>query len=265
MKIKIFIIFAYLLCTVSTLQAQSEINSKNRSSSNLYSSNEGNNNTDEQLSKKGFITEFMGIPVDGYKPEMIKKLESKGFIYNKEFDLLEGEFNGEQVYIFIKTNNNKVYRISVADKNSRNEEQIKIRFNRLCEQFENNKKYSFSGKSQIIPEETDISYEMNVENKSFEALYFQEIDWNQVDTIQLKHLGQEKFIQEYTNIKNEYKKFDYVPGEIVEKTRNCILDLILSPLLLKKYVWFKIFKRYGEFYITLFYENEYNKANGEDL
>lgn len=264
MKIKIFIIFAYLLCTVSTLQAQSEINSKNRSSSNLYSSNEGNNNTDEHLSYKGLITEFMGIPVDGYKPEMIEKLESKGFIYNKEFDLLEGEFNGEQVYIFIKTNNNKVYRISVADKNTRNEQQIKIRFNRLCEQFENNKKYSFSGKSQIIPEETDISYEMNVENKSFEALYFQEIDINQIDTIALKNIFSDITDELIVSLKKTLNE------EQSDKLKEVLkgdfgTDLMIMSLEFKKSVWFKIFKIYGEFYITLFYENEYNKANGEDL
>ena len=26
------------------------------------------------------ITQFLGIPIDGYKPEMIKKLKDKGFV-----------------------------------------------------------------------------------------------------------------------------------------------------------------------------------------
>lgn len=33
----------------------------------------------------------------------------------------------------------------------------------------------------------------------------------------------------------------------------------------KKPVWFMISESYGEYYITMYYDNEYNKANGEDL
>lgn len=33
----------------------------------------------------------------------------------------------------------------------------------------------------------------------------------------------------------------------------------------KKPVWFMISERFGKYYITMFYDNEYNRANGEDL
>ena len=33
----------------------------------------------------------------------------------------------------------------------------------------------------------------------------------------------------------------------------------------KKPVWFMISENYGKYYITMFYDNEYNRANGEDL
>lgn len=36
-------------------------------------------------------------------------------------------------------------------------------------------------------------------------------------------------------------------------------------LITKKAVWFRICENYGEYYITMFYDNEYNHANGEDL
>ena len=89
------------------------------------------------------VTKFLGIPVDGTKSEMIKKLKEKGFtstLYDK--DVLEGEFNGMDVLIFIITNNNKVWRIAVADANNTTDEaNIRIRFNNLCKQFEYNKKY----------------------------------------------------------------------------------------------------------------------------
>lgn len=34
------------------------------------------------------ITKFMGIPVDGFKKDMIQKLKAKGFEYDNEIDLL---------------------------------------------------------------------------------------------------------------------------------------------------------------------------------
>ena len=89
------------------------------------------------------VTTFLGIPVDGYKSEMKQKLISKGFTYDAQNDCFEGEFNGEEVMISIVTNNNKVYRIAVIDKMSRDETNIRIRFNNLCHQFAKNKKINF--------------------------------------------------------------------------------------------------------------------------
>lgn len=93
------------------------------------------------------VTKFLGIPVDGYKPAMIEKLKAKGFRSIPNADLLEGEFNGTEVYVGVATNNNKVYRIGVIDKNSKNETDIRIRFNLLCRQF-----ICFVGNSKTIPD-----------------------------------------------------------------------------------------------------------------
>ena len=84
------------------------------------------------------VTTFLGIPVDGSKPEMKKQLIAKGYTYNVSGDYFEGEFNGVDVMISIVTNNNKVYRIVLCDKNLLDEADIKNRFNILCHQFENN-------------------------------------------------------------------------------------------------------------------------------
>ena len=65
------------------------------------------------------LLNFLGIPVDGSKSEMIQKLKAKGYTssqHNKE--ILVGEFNGTDVNIHIATNNNKVCRIMVCDANS---------------------------------------------------------------------------------------------------------------------------------------------------
>lgn len=87
------------------------------------------------------VTEFLGIPVDGTKQQMIENLKAKGFVYDSQADVLSGEFNGEDVSISIQTQGNKVWRVVVIDKIPRDETQIKIRFNELVSQFENNESY----------------------------------------------------------------------------------------------------------------------------
>ena len=57
------------------------------------------------------VTKFLGIPVDGFKPDMIRKLKEKGFV-STEYDkniILEGEFNGVDVNVFVVTFCEKIY------------------------------------------------------------------------------------------------------------------------------------------------------------
>ena len=55
------------------------------------------------------ITKFLGIPIDGTKAEIIQKLKAKGYTPTDiDSEVLEGEFNGKDVSIYIATNNNKV-------------------------------------------------------------------------------------------------------------------------------------------------------------
>ena len=124
------------------------------------------------------VTQFLDIPVDGYKSEMIKKLNSKGFTNKRNnLDILDGEFNGTDVNIVIVTNNNKVWRVAVLDVNPTDETNIKIRFNNLIQQFVNNKRYSTQADSTIakytIPKDEDISYEISVNKKRYEAIFYQ--------------------------------------------------------------------------------------------
>lgn len=159
------------------------------------------------------ITKFMGIPVDGSKTAMIQKLKNKGFVYNAEWDWLEGEFNGEKVGVKPVMNNNKVYRIGVLDKQERNETQIRIRFNRLLHQFKNNKKYvQLAGRE--LTEEDDIFDEVSIKNKQIEAVFAQLPEDNDLE---------------------------------------------------KRKVWFTIIHNDNSFYIVIYYDNEFNEANGEDL
>lgn len=119
------------------------------------------------------VTKFLGIPVDGSKAAMIQKLKAKGFTYNTITDRLEGAFNGEKVYILIQTNKNKVWRIIVYDKTGRDEGQIKIRYNKLFQQFEDNSKYTVSETSHKLSDSENISYEISVNNKQYAAVFYQ--------------------------------------------------------------------------------------------
>lgn len=120
------------------------------------------------------VTKFLGIPVDGTKTAMIQKLKAKGFT-STAFDreILKGEFNGRQVNLHIVTNNRKVWRIMVANVSTVTETDIKINFNKLYQQFLNNPKYVEAVPNQSIPESENISYEMTVHNKRYEADFFQ--------------------------------------------------------------------------------------------
>ena len=174
------------------------------------------------------VTKFMGIPVDGSPTEMIKKLKGKGFKTDEGFmrdvkrglidldgpEVLTGRFNGERVRVYIEVETNKVWRICLRDKNTRDETQIKIRFNTLVRQFENNDKYVYFYE-QTIADDEDISYQMTVNKKQYEAVFGQK--------------GEDGTVDE------------------------------------KRVVWFTIVQGSDGYKIAMFYDNEYNRADGSDL
>ena len=206
------------------------------------------------------VTTFLGIPVDGFKSEMRQKLIAKGFTPKKvgTNEYLEGEFNGTDVHIYIATNNNKVYRIMVCDANTQDEANIKIRFNRLVNQFKNNKKYT-SLDQYTISDTEDISYEMNVHKKNFDALFYQNPDMEKVDTLALQNKIREQLLEKYKPEQLEN------PTEEMNQEAQAIAMSIGMDMIFKKPVWFRICEHYGKYFITIFYDNEYNHANGEDL
>ena len=140
------------------------------------------------------VTKFMGIPVDGSPTEMIKKLKAKGFKTDEDAmqavkrgltdwdgpEVLIGRFNGERVRVLLGVETNKVWRIYLEDKDDRDETQIKIRFNTLVRQFENNDKYVYFYE-QTIADDEDISYQMTVNKKQYEAVFGQKGEDGTVD------------------------------------------------------------------------------------
>lgn len=112
--------------------------------------------------------------------------------------------------------------------------QIRARFNRLVYQFENNDNYHYAN-DYSIPEDEDIAYEMLVHNKQYEALYYQ-----------------------YKQPINDEITDDMSMDEYMS-----ILDNKLESI--NRCVWFRIEENNGKYYICMYYDNELNKANGEDL
>lgn len=205
------------------------------------------------------VTKFLGIPVDGTKSDMIQKLKAKGFTYNQQKDWLEGEFNGRNVYLLIGTNKNKVYRIVVADAIRSNETNIKGRYNRLLRQFKYNDKYTSYTDDKEIPEGEDISYEITVNNKRYEASFCQR-SYKEGDSLALSEYV-------YNELKERYTK-DEIDSMNEEEKKNAFSSILFDYHLLvlpKKSVWFTIGKEYDDYYIYIYYDNEYNMANGEDL
>lgn len=203
------------------------------------------------------ITKFLGIPVTGTKAAMTQKLKAKGFTYNSTRDCLEGEFNGQDVYVKILTNNNKVYRIGILDKYGQSENNIRYRFNELCSQFESNKRYlPYTYAKQTIDEDEDIEYEITVNDKRYEADFYQV---GEIDTLQQQELILSLLIEKIGKEKIE---------ELTQEELLVALSAIYSEWIKQfshKTVWFMIIQEYGSYKIAMFYENKYNEANGEDL
>lgn len=199
------------------------------------------------------VTEFLGIPVDGTKQQMIENLKAKGFVYDSQADVLSGEFNGEDVSISIQTQGNKVWRVVVIDKIPRDETQIKIRFNKLVRQFENKESYleckapywAYDIKAsalqegllskeeipeifddflfeQTISDYENIGYGIMLEKKQYEAVFHQlskSIDKDLKDITDkfyegLKELQNSDEYKELAELKSQYTEEEY-PEEMM--------------------------------------------------
>lgn len=150
------------------------------------------------------VTKFLGIPVDGTVQKMKEKLLKKGFkddCYNK--NQVSGWFNGDQVVVTMAgDNNNKLWRVGVAITAQCNGADIKIRFNNLCQQFYRNKKYipRTSKENCLIPEDEDVDYNISINHKRYDAVFYQlsqdnpSIDINKVVWFEINEMDGKYYI-----------------------------------------------------------------------
>ena len=215
---------------------------------------------------------FLGIPVDGSKSEMVAALKSKGFRYDSNSGFLIGNFNGRESHIGIVENHGKVYRVVVFDANTYDAGEIRIRFNNLIHQFENsNGKYYYIDQNEMIPEDEDISYEINVHNKQYSATFIYNPLYGN-DELRDKLINE---AVEETKLLLEEKKDEKTIGGITyeefysdKDNYNQLISSVVGVKVFqmsKNHVWFTIFEHHGEYYIGLYYDNLLNKPNGEDL
>lgn len=204
---------------------------------------------------KSDVTTFLGIPVDGTVSTMKQKLIEKGF---KQYsDVLSGQFNGHDVYLDFATYKGKVWRVVVINKTPYSEAQIRLQFNNLLGQFKNSTKYDNVEKyNPAIDESEDINYEMSMNHKEYRACFYQK-SRIEVDNIKLKEQFKLSFLKECPNASLKDIENFWKTSVLAYKIFN---EEILKP------VWFKIYRNhYNSYSILIFYDNENNKPNGEDL
>ena len=103
---------------------------------------------------------------------------------------------------------------------------------------------------------TAISIQMSLYNKRYEASYYQITS----DTVAAQEWLLERISTNYTDEERE---------NMSEEEAQQALISLLSEYILEKFskrrVWFMISEQYGQYSIIMYYDNELNHSNGEDL
>lgn len=111
--------------------------------------------------------------------------------------------------------------------------------------------------SQSISSDEDISYEMIVHDRRYDASFFQLPE--NLDTTALKNEFRDVFYSKYQEkLLDELSEEEQ--QEFIKDAISYILDNFYS-----RVVWFTIDERYGEYGILMYYDNNMNNADGEDL
>lgn len=231
---------------------------------------------------------FLGIPVDGPQAQFVSQLKAKGFVYNSFYERYEGQFNGKNVDVLIHTNHNLVDRVMVMFP-ATSEREIRNEFNRLLSQFNENAKYMDLDFNEEIPSDENISYEIMVNNKRYQASFYyfdQDRDVTEFSNALVDKLSGFLTAEEANRVRESNASFlelsEDERGEVVDKMaaelgqsmanldEESQLRYFLGYLealqsLADGNVWFMISESGAQYQILLFYDNPRNQAHGEDL
>lgn len=234
---------------------------------------------------------FLGIPIDGTEAQFTTQLKAKGFRYNSVNECYKGQFNGKEVDVYVHTNHNLVDRVYVAFP-ATSEESIRIEFNRLLGQFKDNGKYMDLVFNEEIPTDDDISYEITVHNKRYQASFsYFDLDRDPIELAnglldkcsefftpdqlaKMKELvkasvdaSQEEQEALQQKLMAEMQETITKDSEFTEEKAFRVIATFMDGMreLADGDVWFMIHERYGRYNIGLYYDNRHNQAHGEDL
>lgn len=211
---------------------------------------------------------FLGIPVEGSKSEVERRLKTeKGFYYEdadwEKVGILTGNFNGYKVNVSIVEYNGSVERVMVAYPDV-SETQVKIQYNNLFHQLSKNEKYMYQvlDCSGELGEEEDISYEISVNSKQYQNVFMYP-PWGTLNEMKRK-------ISEYEKPEdaiNEKDVKDFVDATFTDGEPDETKLFLWVMQHSEGNVWFTISTgvRYGTYHILLFYENNKNKSHEDDL
>ena len=246
------------------------------------------------LAHDGGPLKFLGIPIDGSELQFSAKLKAKGFTYNTITESYKGQFNGKTVDVYIHTNHNVVDRVCVVFPLT-NEDGIREEYNRLLEQFKNTGKYLDLSMNENIPEDDNISYEISIKNKRYQASFYY-YDFNN-DRVTFMNALMDKVADFFTEEQLEkLKEYSIKSNDATEDQIQSLLAEMMAEMenmgighnengeadpakaiqfylafidgmrsLADGDVWFMIHEQYGRYQIALYYDNLHNQANGEDL
>ncbi len=95
--------------------------------------------------------------------------------------------------------------------------------------------------------------------KRIEAAYYQFTEADQ-DTTGLTEWALDKITEKYG-----IEKWQSMSEEESQQAQLMLAAEYLMEKIANKSVWFMISKSFGRYYINMYYDNELNRANGEDL
>ena len=234
---------------------------------------------------------FLGIPVDGSRAQFKKELKNKGFSYNSSKKSFKGQFNGEEVTVYLHTNHSLVDRVLVAFPLV-NENRIRINYNNLLAQFDKNTKYLCLDPflNNPIPDSENISYEIAYNKKEYiAAFYYFSGDIDPIEGIDILSQEWQGLFSDETlkRMKDFASRYDEMTDDERESFLKGVFDIesfiqennpspknpLLSMLtffnglkaIADGRVWFTIHKFFDRYQIALYYDNLHNQAHGEDL
>ena len=220
-----------------------------------------------QTSNDGTL-KFLGIPIDGPKEHLLERIKAKGFRSVPYRECLKGQFNGQDVEVYVVDNHGTAYRVFVAFPETSNY-RIRSEYNHLLNQFLRNDKYVPIKDYEELPESEDISYEMTVHKKQYSAS-FAYISPD-VFTKEQTEIIHELFEKAKTMSEEEMKNYGeslalaFASDTEVPKSEDTLAVLNKFLTILNGDVWFTIIQDAGDYQIGLYYDNLKNAPNGEDL